>query len=90
MKPSNCPLCKQPLEPDSTCQTQGCVARDKTFRLEYRYRQWIGEPDPPGFGTQFIYTADPSWLHEECLRLTRHGHKVLRVEKLVNSKWRRI
>jgi len=55
--------------------------QEKQYRLRIRYKNWIGKPDPSGFGTQHIMSNDPSWLHEEALRRRRWGDKVLATEK---------
>ena len=60
------------------------------YRLSCRYRQWIGKPDPSGFGTFTVESEDPSWLQQHGQELTLKGHKVLRTEKLEDGKWVRI
>jgi len=62
----------------------------KNFRLYVQYKNWIGKPDPSDFGKYYIYSDDPSWLHEEALRRKRQGDKVLATEKRVGEKWIKI
>lgn len=61
-----------------------------SYRIRCRYRQWIGKPDPSGHGVFYVYSNDPSWLHEEALHRQRAGHKVLAFEKNEGGKWRRM
>jgi hypothetical protein len=57
------------------------------YRVHYRYRQWIGKSDPTDMGTSYIYSNDPSWIHERALRLKREGHKVLATQRWRSGKW---
>ena len=50
------------------------------WRIVARYRQWIGKPDPTDMGTFYVYSNDPSWLHEQANKLQLQGHKVYRIE----------
>lgn len=59
----------------------------KKYRLHAKYKNWIGKPDPSGFGDYYVYSDDPSWLHEEALRRTRKGDKVLATQKRVGKRW---
>ena len=63
-----------------------------TYRLVCRYRTWIGKPDPSGFGRFTVASSDPSWLHEEAVRLKRKGHAVYATERqeTPDAPWRRI
>ena len=54
-----------------------------SWRIVARYRQWIGKPDPSNLGEFFVYSNDPSWLHEHANKLTLGGHKVYRIEKVM-------
>lgn len=60
----------------------------KTYRIHAQYRQWIGKPDPSGFGKFYVYSDDPSWTQEKAIDLTRKGHKVLSIQKANNGKWK--
>lgn len=62
----------------------------RRFKLTARYRQWVGKPDPAGHGVYTISTDDPSYLHEAALNATRHGDRVIKIEKLINGTYRRI
>lgn len=53
-----------------------------TYRIHYRYRQWIGKPDRAGFGTSFVYSNDPSWIQEKAAKLKSAGHQILQIQKL--------
>ena len=53
-----------------------------SWRIVARYQQWIGKPDPSNMGEFFVYSNDPSWLHEHSNKLTSQGHKVYRIEKV--------
>ena len=46
------------------------------YRIEATYRQWIGKPDPSGFSTFAVTSEDPSWIHEEKLRILKQGHRI--------------
>jgi hypothetical protein len=53
------------------------------WRIVARYKQWIGKSDPSNFGQFFVYSNDPSWLHEHANKLKSRGHKVYRIEKVL-------
>ena len=49
------------------------------------YRQWIGKPDPSGFGRYEVRSKDPSWLHEYMLKAKSRGDRVgVMCKRLVN------
>jgi len=52
------------------------------WRIVARYRQWIGKPDPSGFGEFFVYSNDQSWIRKKVKKLISEGHKILRIEYL--------
>lgn len=62
---------------------------NKKYRIYYRYRRWIGKPDPSGFGTTYVYSDDPGWITQECSRLKRQGHQILKVQRNADGagKW---
>ena len=63
----------------------------KKYRIRCRYKNYRNKPDPSGFGLFAVYSDDPSWLHEEALRRSRRGDKVLATEKRgKDGTWRRI
>lgn len=40
------------------------------------HRQWVGKPDPSGFGRYEVSSRDPSWLHERMLKDQGNGCRV--------------
>lgn len=64
----------------------------KKYRIHCLYKNWIGKPDPSGFGKFYVYSDDPSWLHGESMRRERWGDKVLATEKNMDGEgdWRKI
>lgn len=59
----------------------------KKYRLVAQYRNWIGRPDPSGFG-KFLYASnDPSWLHEQSVKLQSKGHRVIHTQRWVDGHW---
>ena len=50
------------------------------YRVRYRHAQWVGKADPSGFGLSFIYSNDPSWLHEQALKLKAKGCSPVAIE----------
>lgn len=63
---------------------------NKRYRLHVQYKNWVGKPDPSGFGDYYVYSDDPSWLHEEAQRLSRKGNRILSTEKNDGGKWVRM
>ena len=61
----------------------------KLYRIRYMYRQWIGKPDPSGFGKAYLQSSDLQWLQRESQRLTRNGHRVLCAELQCGGLWAR-
>jgi hypothetical protein len=57
------------------------------YQLCCRYRQWIGKPDPSGFGTFNVASKDLAWLQSYGQELTLKGHTILRIQKQVGEKW---
>jgi hypothetical protein len=51
----------------------------RRYRITYTYRQWVGKPDPSGFGRASIDYFDPSAAHEAAMKLRRDGHANVRV-----------
>ena len=50
------------------------------YRIRYHFKNWREKPDPSGFGVQYIYSDDPSWLHEEANKLKRKGHWGIQIQ----------
>lgn len=57
------------------------------YRILVQYRQWIGKPDPSGFSTYLLYSNDPSWLHEEAVRIQRRGHRIVKWQRRDAAVW---
>ena len=57
------------------------------YRIQCRYKNWIGKPDPSGFGTFSINSNDSDYLNQKAHELTRKGHKVYKFQKHVEGKW---
>ncbi|NBT35435.1 MAG: hypothetical protein EBT03_07830 [Betaproteobacteria bacterium] len=53
------------------------VPHDRIYVVRYISRNWIGKPDPSGFGKYEIIYRDPSAAHEEAMRLVSQGHKII-------------
>ena len=61
------------------------------FRVHYRYREWIGKPDPSDVGTTYLYSNDYGWLQEQIMRLTANGNQIIRIQRNDNNgNWKTI
>ena len=54
---------------------------NKTYRIRYRYRQWVGKPDPSGFGIGLVYSDDCEWIHSKAAELHRRGCRGISIQK---------
>ena len=53
------------------------VPSNRVYVVEYVGRQWVGKPDPSGFGKCRVHYRDPSAAHEAAMGLELKGHKVV-------------
>ena len=59
----------------------------RRYRLVYQYRNWIGRPDPSGFGRAVVSSDDPSWLHEHSIKLQSQGHRIIHTQRWEDDRW---
>jgi hypothetical protein len=52
-----------------------------TYAIDCIHRQWIGKPDPAGFGRYTFHTNDPEAYRARLAKHPRLG-KILRVRKI--------
>ena len=53
------------------------------YMFKMQYRQWVGKPDPSGFGSYYMHTDDPDWGHKQTLK----GEVILSMtDKMANQK----
>lgn len=50
------------------------------YRITYTHRQWVGKPDPAGFGRGYLTSHSRRWITEQAESLRLNGCRVLRIE----------
>lgn len=63
-----------------------------TYRVTYTHKAWVGKPDPSGMGKGTLTSRDPSWIHEQAMKLSLKGCKVHKIERqqTPDGKWETI
>jgi hypothetical protein len=60
------------------------------YRAHMRYKNWIGKPDPSGFGDYYVISDSMSWLDKEVEGRVKCGDRLLGYERSEDGKWKRI
>ena len=60
------------------------------FRIEYICKAWVNKADPSEHGVRSVSSNDPSWLHEQALRLQSQGHRVTATLKWFGDQYKPI
>jgi len=62
------------------------------YRIKYRYKHWIGRPDPSGMGVAYYLSDSLDWIRSKVRWLAEHGDKVLAVQQWDDetNKWKTI